>query len=1001
MPSTKKPSRKRKKPLQVSQALKTTSLDCEVSTEQETPLEGSDEEQESGRKKRVRWGSEVDESKSSRIDDEDGCSDGLEQICLSVSCHHGRLGAAYYDPLKATLYILEDTTDSAHYDLTRLLLEQASPEIVITGSRSDDKFIEVVRAMTDSTSTTFQIRPNREFNHTKGYERLLALRLFASLPNIPPSAVSDTEPSSTGSATEDPKNAYDFMRKRHAETGDPSLQRWTAAIRLSNFSAVEASPFCISATGALLDYLARARAVGELEDEGIGGLEIRSIEFLALDQTMHINADALSSLQIFDDENHASIHSDKTKEGLSLFGILDATRTSLGRRLLRNWFLRPSLSLSTIASRHNALSCFLRSENLVTSSAMHSHLKGIGNAPHVFGILRGGRAGVREWQTVVKFVFHICLLREAISELNQGTHVDVIKKLIGVIDIASFREMGNAVNETIDWEESSNAARVCVRPHVDKELDEWKRIFHGLDSVLSRVAAQLGGTVPPNYAESLNVVYFPQLGFLICVPLREEWKNEDGTHVPEPPNDEFIFQVRYKAISLYAQLIQPVSSFVQRRALTSNRQKCKHKDLDHHIGDLYPAIVDREIEIIQALEERVLMNDEVVLATCDACAELDCLLSLAEASRAYGYVQPHMVDESLIDIKGGRHPLQERVVDTFVPNDTFMIGGAGIGVSVQDNVDTEDGTETSEHSPARSVIVCTGANACGKSVYLKQTALIVYMAQIGCFVPAESATLGIVDKIFTRVQTRESVSKVQSAFMIDLNQVSLALRNMTPRSLLIIDEFGKGTVSSDGAGLFCGLLKFALSLGTCCPKVLAATHFHDVFHNNLLPPSLPISFLHMQILLTSSSGVILDKPDTGNSENDEGRRLIQPGESITYLYRVAQGLCLDSYASKCALAFGIAPRVVQRAEHISDLLSAHAVGELLDEGMTTEEQRDLADAEGVCRRFLALDLRTYREGEDRDDVKALLRQTLGRNGDQDGEGGNETTDHRDGRSFFT
>ena len=140
-------------------------------------------------------------------------------------------------------------------------------------------------------------------------------------------------------------------------------------------------------------------------------------------QLYHIDY-AHSSLQIFDDESHASMHSDRTKEGLSLFGmynhnltnfwpfdiqfnisgILDATRTSLGRRLLRNWCLRPSISLSIIASRHNALSCFLRPENLVTANAMHGHLKGIGNVPHAFALLRGGKAGVREWQAIVKVI---------------------------------------------------------------------------------------------------------------------------------------------------------------------------------------------------------------------------------------------------------------------------------------------------------------------------------------------------------------------------------------------------------------------------------------------------------------------------------------------------------------------------------------------------------------------------------------------------------------------
>jgi DNA mismatch repair protein MSH5 len=124
------------------------------------------------------------------------------------------------------------------------------------------------------------------------------------------------------------------------------------------------------------------------------------------------------------------------------------------------------------------------------------------------------------------------------------------------------------------------------------------------------------------------------------------------------------------------------------------------------------------------------------------------------------------------------------------------------------------------------MLVLTGPNYSGKSVYLKQVALIVYMAHVGSFVPADSAKIGLTDKILSRVTTRETVSRTQSAFMIDLQQISLALSLATRRSLLIIDEFGKGTESSDGAGLACAVMEYLLSLGPERPKVVGATHFH-------------------------------------------------------------------------------------------------------------------------------------------------------------------------------
>lgn len=142
--------------------------------------------------------------------------------------------------------------------------------------------------------------------------------------------------------------------------------------------------------------------MGELDDQGISGLEIRGIDYLMFKDVMQINADALYSLQIFDNENHASIHSDKTKEGLSLFGILDHTKTSLGKALLREWLLRPSLSMEVITTRHDAVACFMRPENHGPASSMQVHLNGIKNVPRILTALKTGKAKVSDWQGLVK-----------------------------------------------------------------------------------------------------------------------------------------------------------------------------------------------------------------------------------------------------------------------------------------------------------------------------------------------------------------------------------------------------------------------------------------------------------------------------------------------------------------------------------------------------------------------------------------------------------------------
>ncbi|KAH7885327.1 DNA mismatch repair protein MutS [Phlebopus sp. FC_14] len=916
------------------------------------------------RPKRVRW--------DGTSDSREGCGNQSDSDAIASTKPSGRIGCAYYEPVRSVVHVLEDTRDDLHHDLTKMLVKQASPDVILTSSKADDTFISILQDHAETSGSIFQIRPHKEFTPSKGRHRLLSLGLLADLAggDLDPDNLSDIS-SAVGVG-----NAYDFMQKRRQAIGDPAVKRWNAAIRSANFVSLESAPLCISSIGVLLNFLAKERVTGEL-DECEPELNVRGIETLALDKVMSINADALFSLQVFENEHHASIHSDKTKEGLSLFGILNHTRTPLGRSLFRTWFIRPSLSLEVLKGRHDAVECFLRPENLPATGALQVHLKGIANIPRTLGVLRSGKGRVSDWQALVKFTYHSSMLRDTVAELYQGSHVEVLVKLIEVLDAGCFKEVGIAVNETIDWEESAEADRVCVRPHVDEELDKRKHVYRGIDSVLSKVAEQISRTVPADYATSLNVVYFPQLGFLITVPMRDEWQSEEGVQVLEG----WSFQASCFRVSARSRFDESFSHVYFKSQ--------EMHDMDSHIGDLHPAIVasDREIEIIQELLDRILAYDKAMGDACDVCAELDCLLSFAEAARAFSYRRPQMVEEPIINIVQGRHPLQEHTVDAFVSNDARLIGGVGIeGPFEADNMPSVARDMDDQTAAWTSIVLCSGANACGKSVYLKQVALIQYMAQVaqsGSFVPAESATLGIVDKIFTRIYTRESVSKVQSAFMIDLNQVSLALRNCTSRSLVLLDEFGKGTVAADGAGLFCGVLKHLLTRGTDCPKVLAASHFHEVFRKDLLEPhKLPITFLHMQVLFTSSEGNVLDTMfPTSDSQSGIGRRSVSDelaaGEKITYLYRVAPGFSLSSSAVQCAAMFGLPRRILARAQYVSELLAVHEVGKLLEEQMTDAERLDLQTADEIARRFLEWDL-TSEEAAHQTGVKTRLAEILGR-----------------------
>jgi DNA mismatch repair protein MSH5 len=223
------------------------------------------------------------------------------------------------------------------------------------------------------------------------------------------------------------------------------------------------------------------------------------------------------------------------------------------------------------------------------------------------------------------------------------------------------------------------------------------------------------------------------------------------------------------------------------------------------------------------------------------------------------------------------------------------------------------------------------------------------MAHIGSFVPAKAATIGLTDKILTRIATRETVSRTQSSFMIDLQQVSIALKLATYRSLLVLDEFGKGTNSSDGAALACSVFHYLLNLGDERPKVLGATHYHEMFESGSLQPRPELELGYMEVRLDS--------------------RATQAEDQVTYLYTFRKGRSSSSYGTICAEMNGIPTNVVARAEQLT-LLAARGEDLLsICAAMSDADILELQEAEKVARSFLSLTL-------DEPNLKELLGQCL-------------------------
>ncbi|CAD6927921.1 unnamed protein product, partial [Tilletia laevis] len=439
----------------------------------------------------------------------------------------------------------------------------------------------------------------------------------------------------------------------------------------------------------------------------------------------------------------------------------------------------------------------------------------------------------------------------------------------------------------IDFDESASESRICIKTGYDEELDQWKQLYAGLPDLLNRIAQDIRPDVDPKFKE-ITVCYFPQLGYLLAIPVTEDMSDQ------LPTLDGWDFQ------------------FASENAMYFKGDKMR--DLDTHLGDIHTFIVEREIEHLFALQEAICQHASVLLQIADLFAELDCLLALAEAATRFGWVCPEMTQENVIEIYQGRHALQELTVDSFVPNDAYLQGGIPFSQEGDDSAGIE------QIQGAKSLLVVTGSNGSGKSIYLKQIALIVLLAHVGSFVPAEGARIGICDQILTSIQARHSVSRLQSSFLLDVSQVGFALRQCTPRSLVLFDEIGKGTDATDGAALFAATVRHLLERPEGCPKTVVATHFHEAFHPAVLPDSLPFQTAHMEVMFTDDS--------TANGS------VRAPGDEMVFLFRLAPGLALTSNAAHLARVFLVPEDVVQRAEHVAELARTHNLAALLLEDDT-------------------------------------------------------------------
>lgn len=589
------------------------------------------------------------------------------------------------------------------------------------------------------------------------------------------------------------KNAEELLKKHF---GVRSLEAFGCRDKLNG----------IAAAGALLSYLQRTQLV---DLKHITQIKVQyPKDFMVLDYTTQRNLELVKSLH-GDDE-------------ATLFGILNKTKTPMGRRLLKLWILRPLRSKEKIRERLDRVEWFYND----------------------FDSLRKIREILSEMYDIDRILGRIGLKTFTAKDLAMLR--DSLSKLPAIIELLEnnslFESLLNPVFESLDVFEILDEVLVNLPPHsiddedfvkigYNEELDELKNLLlegrQWIASFEEREKRRTG-------IKSLKVGYNKVFGYYI-----EVTKANVNMVPPDYERKQTLVQ--------------------SERFITKELKEYEEKILtaEERISEI-------TIKIKEELREKILRRADTLKRLSDAIAEIDVLSSLAFVALENGYVKPEITDSNLIIIKEGRHPVVEHFIgrERFIPNDVHL-----------------------EPSKCK-IIILTGPNMAGKSTYLRQVAHIVIMAQMGSFVPAKSAKIGLVDRIFTRIGAVDNLSRGESTFMIEMAETANILRNATSKSLVILDEIGRGTSTYDGLSIAWAVIEYLYNfIGA---KVLFATHYHELTELEKYLPTL--KNYHMAV-------------------EDKG------GE-LTFLYKVKSGSIDKSYGIEVAKIAGLPSEVIRRANEI-------------------------------------------------------------------------------------
>lgn len=539
----------------------------------------------------------------------------------------------------------------------------------------------------------------------------------------------------------------------------------------------------------------------------------------------------------------------REKKG-SLLWVLDHTKTAMGKRLIRSWVEQPLVNYSSIVLRQNAVE-ELSSDTILLDSLME-HLSEMFDLERIMTRIVYGSANAKELRTLSLTINQLRNIKNALSSSKS-------KMLNGIFEDIDLLDDVNELIVNAICEDPPLTVREggMICDGYNKELDSLRDIVNNGKGYLTAVEQS---EQEKTGIKKLKIGYNRVFGYYI------EVTNSFKDLVPE--------------------------HYIRKQTLSNCERYITQelKELESKVLGAQERIVRLEFELFTAIREQIAAQLERVRTTARAVANLDALCSLAFTAVRNNYTRPVVDTSDEIIIENGRHPVVELMLQgaPFVPNDTRL------------------------DCTSNRIAIITGPNMAGKSTYMRQVAVIVLMAQIGSFVPADNAKIGIVDRIFTRVGASDDLSAGQSTFMLEMTEVADILNNATSKSLIVFDEIGRGTSTYDGMSIARAVLEYTADKKKIGAKTLFATHYHE----------------------------LTELENTVDGVNNYNTSVKKRGDDITFLRRIVKGAADGSYGVEVAKLAGVPKAVVENAKQILKTLEGQAPVKACKEVSVSEPEED-------------------------------------------------------------